>query len=267
MIFIQPKEVKVTEVVTEKKKGRKRREESDKTLKEFVQGLWTKSQKITKKPKFLESPFQTDIPKKRSKGKKVIIVLNDDEEKGEKDEEKELTISHEGMRTSMEELWRREKTEEEKNLLGMLNMGIPSPQDFGIRLPGAIEEGFYHNFTVQDVPDVSDDENKWLQHFLSLKVDKKRTVYEVDDQTINIYDMLHLLHGGRLKGEVILEGREAINIEDLQKESKMLWARLAAQIICEDHEWKKLQLKLDIYDLEYLLYFGDNDVPLIEWKY
>ncbi|ONK69021.1 uncharacterized protein A4U43_C05F18460 [Asparagus officinalis] len=67
--------------------------------------------------------------------------------------------------------------------------------------------------------------------------------------------------------EAILEGRVAMNIEALQRESDMLWARLAAQIICEGREWKKLRLKLDIDDPEYLLYFGDNDVPLIEWKY
>ncbi|ONK64164.1 uncharacterized protein A4U43_C07F22760 [Asparagus officinalis] len=103
-------------------------------------------------------------------------------------------------------------------------MGIPSLQDFDIRLPGTIKEGFYHNFTVQDVPDVSDDENKWLQHFLTLKVEKRRTVYEVEDQTINIYDMLHLQHGGRLKNKVILEGREAMNIYALQREAEMLWA-------------------------------------------
>ncbi|ONK56693.1 uncharacterized protein A4U43_C10F11730 [Asparagus officinalis] len=59
------KEVKVAKEVPKKKKGRKRREESDNTLKEFVQGLRAKSQRTTKKPKFLESPFQTEMPKKK----------------------------------------------------------------------------------------------------------------------------------------------------------------------------------------------------------
>ncbi|ONK59188.1 uncharacterized protein A4U43_C08F3890 [Asparagus officinalis] len=57
-----------------------------------------------------------------------------------------------------------------------------------------------------------------------------------------------------------------MNIEALQRESEMLGARLAAQIICECDELKKLRLKLDIDDPEYLLYFGGNNVPLIEWK-
>ncbi|ONK63643.1 uncharacterized protein A4U43_C07F17390 [Asparagus officinalis] len=121
------------------------------------------------------------MPKKRRKGKKVVIVVKDDDDKGENDDEKPLAISHEGMRTSMKELWRREKTEEEKKLLGMLNMSISSLQDFDIRLPGTFDEGFYHNFTVQDVPDVLDDESKWFQYFLTLKFDKRRTVYEVED--------------------------------------------------------------------------------------
>ncbi|ONK63638.1 uncharacterized protein A4U43_C07F17340 [Asparagus officinalis] len=298
------------------------------------------------------------MPTKR-KGKKIIVVVKDDNDKGENDEEKPLAISHEGMRTSVEELWRREKTEEEKKLLGMLNMGIHSSQDFDIRLPRIVDEGFYHNFTIQDVRDVSDDKNKWLQYFLTLKVDKRRIVYEVEDQTINRYDMLHLIRGGRLNDEVveelvaklhkwlklpenvdrkrklaivtsylstysftdhkawardvltiqlcldrmvsgydqtstfrafeyesvpcqtqkdsyncdihayffikaILKAREAMNIEALQIESKMLWARLAAQIICKGCEWKKLRLKLDIDDPEYILYFRGNDVPLIE---
>ncbi|ONK64877.1 uncharacterized protein A4U43_C07F30930 [Asparagus officinalis] len=86
----------------------------------------------------------------------------------------------------------------------MLNMGIPSSQDFDIRLPGTIDEGFYHNFTIQDVSDVSDDENKWLQYFLTLKVDKGVTIFEVEDQTICRYDMFYLLHGGRLKDGIWL---------------------------------------------------------------
>ncbi|ONK66879.1 uncharacterized protein A4U43_C06F12990 [Asparagus officinalis] len=165
----EPKEVKVAEKVPKKKKGRKRKEESDDTLKEFVQGLRAKSQRTTKKPKFLESPFQTEMPKKKRKGKTSVVVVKDDDDKVEKDEEKPLAISH---------------------------------LDFDIRLPGTIDEEFYHNFTVQDVPNVSNDENKWLQYFLTLKVDK-RTVFEVEDQTICRYDMLHLLRGGRLKEETV----------------------------------------------------------------
>ncbi|ONK80838.1 uncharacterized protein A4U43_C01F22350 [Asparagus officinalis] len=76
----EPEEVKVTDEVIDKKKGRKRREERDEMLKEFVQGLRAKSQRTTNKPKFLESPFQTVIPKKRSKGKKAVIVVKDDED-------------------------------------------------------------------------------------------------------------------------------------------------------------------------------------------
>ncbi|ONK60214.1 uncharacterized protein A4U43_C08F15590 [Asparagus officinalis] len=91
-----------------------------------------------------------------------------------------------------------------------------------------------------------------------------RSVYKAEDQTISRYDMLHLLHGGRLADEAILEGREIMNIEALQKESVMLRAGLAAQIICEDREYKMLRLKLDIDDPKYVLYFGGNDVPLIE---
>ncbi|ONK56339.1 uncharacterized protein A4U43_C10F7050 [Asparagus officinalis] len=67
--------------------------------------------------------------------------------------------------------------------------------------------------------------------------------------------------------KAILEGRETMNIEALQRESEMLGAGLAVQIICECGEWKKLRLKLDIGDPVYLLYFGGNNVPLIEWKY
>ncbi|ONK72463.1 uncharacterized protein A4U43_C04F19700 [Asparagus officinalis] len=74
----------------------------------------------------------------------------------------------------------------------------------------------------------------------ALNLRRRRTVYEVEDQTISRYDMLHLLRSGRLKNEVILERREAMNIEALQRESEMLRAGLAAQIICEGHEWKKL---------------------------
>ncbi|XP_020263815.1 uncharacterized protein LOC109839715 isoform X1 [Asparagus officinalis] len=111
-------------------------------------------------------------------------------------------MAHPPMRTSVPQLWRREKTEDEKNLLSMLNMGIPSAQDFDIRLPGTVDEGFYHNFTVRDVPDASEDENKWLQHFLTLQVDK-RIVLEVEHQTMNRYDILHLLRGGRLKDETV----------------------------------------------------------------
>ncbi|ONK60986.1 uncharacterized protein A4U43_C08F24800 [Asparagus officinalis] len=279
-------DVKVAEDVPKKKKGRKRREGGDDTLKAFVSGLRAKSQRTTKKPKFLESPFQTELPKKGRKGKKGVVVVEDDDDKGEKDEGKPLAISHLGRSTSVAELWKREKSEEEKKLLEMLNMGIPSSQDFDVRLPGTINEGFYHNFTVEDIPDVLADENKWLQHFLTLKVDK--------------YDMLHLLRGGRLKDEIIealvaslrtwlklpinahverkyaivtsyfsaiLEGREVMNIEVLHRESYMLRAGLAAQIICEGREWKKLRLKLDSDDPEYLLYFGGSDAPMIEWKY
>ncbi|ONK68490.1 uncharacterized protein A4U43_C05F12270 [Asparagus officinalis] len=220
-------------------------------------------------------------------------------EEGEKDDGKPLAISHLGRSTSVAELWKREKSEEEKNLLEMLNMGIPSSQDFDVRLPGTIDEGFYHNFIVEDIPDVSDDENKWLQHFLTLKV-VNRTIFEVEDHTICRYDMLHLLRGGRLKDEIIealvaslrtwlklpenahverkyaivtsyfsaiLEGREIMNIEALHRESHMLRAGLAAQIICEGREWKKLWLKLDSDDPEYLLYFRGSDAPMIEWKY
>ncbi|ONK59436.1 uncharacterized protein A4U43_C08F6410 [Asparagus officinalis] len=103
------------------------------------------------------------------KGKKVVVVVKDDDDKGEKDKEKPLAISHE---------------------------------DFDIRLPGTVDEGFYHNFTIQDVPDVSNDKNKWLQYFLTLKVDK-RTVYEVENQTISRYDMLFFISGGRLKDETV----------------------------------------------------------------
>ncbi|ONK72542.1 uncharacterized protein A4U43_C04F20490 [Asparagus officinalis] len=88
----EPKEVKVAEEVTKKKKGRKRREESDDTLKEFVQGLRAKSQRTIKKPKFLESPFQIEMPKKKRKGKKGVIMVKDDDDKGEKDEEKQLGV-------------------------------------------------------------------------------------------------------------------------------------------------------------------------------
>ena len=42
---------------------------------------------------------------------------------------------------------------------------------------------------------------------------------------------------------------------------------LAAQLICEGREGKKLRLKLDSDDPEYFLYFGGSDVPMIEWKY
>ncbi|ONK66409.1 uncharacterized protein A4U43_C06F7580 [Asparagus officinalis] len=347
----------------QEKKGRKRREGGDDTLKVFVSGLRAKSQRTTKKPKFLESPFQTELPKKRRKGKKGVVVVEDDDDKGEKDEGKPLAISHLGRSTSVAELWKREKSEEEKKkgrkgkkgvvvvgddddkgekdegkplavshlgrstsvaelwkrekseeekkLLETLNMGIPSSQDFDVRLPGTINEGFYHNFTVEDIPDVSADEtvedipdvladeNKWLQHFLTLKVDN-RTIFEVEDHTICRYDMLHLLRGGRLKDEIIealvaslrtwlklpinahverkyaivtsyfsaiLEGREVMDIEVLHRESHMLRAGLAAQIICEGREWKKLRLKLDSDDPEYLLYFGGSDAPMIEWKY
>ncbi|ONK66890.1 uncharacterized protein A4U43_C06F13120 [Asparagus officinalis] len=92
----EPKEVKVAEEVPKKKKGRKRREESDDTLKEFVQGLRPKSQRTTKKPKSLESPFQTEMPKKKRKGKIGVDVVKDDDDKGEKDEEKSLAISNLG---------------------------------------------------------------------------------------------------------------------------------------------------------------------------
>ncbi|ONK78128.1 uncharacterized protein A4U43_C02F14640 [Asparagus officinalis] len=184
-------EVKVAEDVPKKKKGRKRKEESDDTLKAFVSGLRAKSKRTTKKPKFLESPFQTELPKKGRKGEKgVVVVVDDDDDKGKKDEEKPLAISHLGRRTSVAELWKREKSEEEKKLLEMLNMGIPSSQDFDVRLPGTIDEGFYYNFTVEDIPDVSDDENN-------------RIVFEVEDYTICRYDMLHLLRGGRLKDEIV----------------------------------------------------------------
>ncbi|ONK55472.1 uncharacterized protein A4U43_UnF2670 [Asparagus officinalis] len=283
----------------QEKKGRKRREGGDDTLKVFVSGLRAKSQRTTKKPKFLESPFQTELPKKGRKGKKGVVVVGDDDDKGEKDEGKPLAVSHLGRSTSVAELWKREKSEEEKKLLETLNMGIPSSQDFDVRLPGTINEGFYHNFTVEDIPDVLADENKWLQHFLTLKVDN-RTIFEVEDHTICRYDMLHLLRGGRLKDEIIealvaslrtwlkllinahverkyaivtsyfsaiLEGREVMDIEVLHRESHMLRARLAAQIICEGREWKKLRLKLDSDDPEYLLYFGGSDAPMIEWKY
>ncbi|ONK60889.1 uncharacterized protein A4U43_C08F23760 [Asparagus officinalis] len=219
----------------QEKKGRKRREGGDDTLKAFVSGLRAKSQRTTKKPKFLESPFQTELPKKGRKGKKGVVVVGDDDDKGEKDEGKPLAVSHLGRSTSVAELWKREKSEEEKKLLETLNMGIPSSQDFDVRLPGTINEGFYHNFTVEDIPDVSADENKWLQHFLTLKA--------------------------------ILEGREVMDIEVLHRESHMLRAGLAAQIICEGREWKKLRLKLDSDDPEYLLYFGGSDAPMIEWKY
>ncbi|XP_020262249.1 vicilin-like seed storage protein At2g18540 [Asparagus officinalis] len=84
----EPEEVKVTDEVTENKKGRKRREERV-------------------------------IPRKRSKWKKVVFVVKDDEDKREKEEEKELAISYANMRTSVEELWRREKTREEKNIGGV----------------------------------------------------------------------------------------------------------------------------------------------------
>ncbi|ONK56214.1 uncharacterized protein A4U43_C10F5300 [Asparagus officinalis] len=293
------KKVKVAEEVPKKKKGRKKREESDDILEAFVHGLRAKSQRTTKKHKFLESPFQTEMPKKKRKRKKCVVVVEDDDDKGEKDEEKPLVISHLGMRTSVAELWKRGKNEEENNLLGMLNMGIPSSQDFDIMLPGTINEGFYHNFIIQHIPDVSENENKWLQHFLTLKADK-RTVFEVEDHTICRYDMLHLLHCGRLKDEtveslvarlrtwlklpenahverkfaivtlyfsVILEGREAMNVEALHRESHMLRAGLVAQIICEGREWKMLRLKLDSDDPKYLLFFGGSDVSMIEWKY
>ncbi|XP_020269359.1 ABC transporter F family member 4-like [Asparagus officinalis] len=104
------KEVKVAEDVPKKEKGRKRREESDDTLKTFVSGLRAKSQRTTKKPKFLESPFQTELPKKGRKGKKGVVVVEDDDDKGEKDEEKPLAISHLGRRTSVAELWKRKKS-------------------------------------------------------------------------------------------------------------------------------------------------------------
>ncbi|XP_020253521.1 uncharacterized protein LOC109830620 [Asparagus officinalis] len=195
-------DVKVAEDVPKKKKGRKRREGGDDTLKVFVSGLRAKSQRTTKKPKFLESPFQTELPKKGRKGKKGVVVVGDDDDKGEKDEGKPLAVSHLGRSTSVAELWKREKSEEEKKLLETLNMGIPSSQDFDVRLPGTINEGFYHNFTVEDIPDVLADENKWLQHFLTLKVDN-RLCFEVEGHTICRYDMLHLLRGGRLKDEII----------------------------------------------------------------
>ncbi|ONK57461.1 uncharacterized protein A4U43_C09F750 [Asparagus officinalis] len=211
----EPKEVKVAEEVPKKKKGRKRREESD-TLKAFVQGRRAKSQRTTKKPKFLESLFQTEMPKKKEKGRKMSLWWK-------------MTTRGRRMRRS---------------------------------------------------------------HL--------RTIFEVEDHTICRYDMLHLLHGGRLKDETIealvarlrtwfmlpenahverkfaivtsyfsaiLEGREVMNIEALHRESHMLQAGLATQIICEGREWKKLWLKLDSDDPEYLLYFGGSDVPMIEWKY
>ncbi|ONK73834.1 uncharacterized protein A4U43_C03F60 [Asparagus officinalis] len=118
----EPEEVKVIKEVTKKKRGRKRREERDKTLKEFIQGLRAKSQRTTKKPKFLESPFQTVIPKKRSEGKKVVVVVKDDEDKREKEEEKEFAISYTNMRTSVEELWKGKKLEK-KNIIGDVEYG------------------------------------------------------------------------------------------------------------------------------------------------
>ncbi|XP_020258242.1 uncharacterized protein LOC109834618 [Asparagus officinalis] len=194
---------KVVEEVPKKKRGRKRREEGESTLGEFVQGLRARSRRTTKKPKSLESPYCTEMPKKKMKGKKSVVLVKDDDDKGETIEEKKpREMAHPPMRTSVPQLWRREKTEDEKKLLSMLNMGIPSAQDFDIRLPGTVDEGFYHNFTVRDVPDASEDENKWLQHFLTLQVDK-RIVLEVEDQTINRYDILHLLRGGPLKDETV----------------------------------------------------------------
>ncbi|ONK72464.1 uncharacterized protein A4U43_C04F19710 [Asparagus officinalis] len=181
------------------------------TMGRTMRRLWAKSQRTTKKPKFLESPFQTEIPKKKRKWKKGVVVVKDDDDKGEKDEEKLLASKDDGMRTFVPELRRRENPKRKK-IIGMLNMSIPSSQDFDIRLPGTVK-GFYHNFTVQDVLDVSDDENKWLQHFLTLKVDKRRSIYEAKDQTISRYDMLHLLRGGRLAdedGEWIRPGGEWI---------------------------------------------------------
>ncbi|ONK66887.1 uncharacterized protein A4U43_C06F13090 [Asparagus officinalis] len=91
----EPKEVKVAEEVP-KMKGSKRREESDDTLKEFIQGLPAKRHRTTKKPKFLESPFQTEMPKKKKERKTGVVVVKDDDDKGEKDEEKPLAISNLG---------------------------------------------------------------------------------------------------------------------------------------------------------------------------
>ncbi|ONK58486.1 uncharacterized protein A4U43_C09F13540 [Asparagus officinalis] len=88
------KEVKVAEEVPKKKKGRKKREGSDDTFKAFVQGLRAKSQRTTKKAKFLESHFQTKMPKKKRKGKKCVVVVEDDDDNGEKDEKKPLAISY-----------------------------------------------------------------------------------------------------------------------------------------------------------------------------
>ncbi|XP_020256059.1 uncharacterized protein LOC109840748 [Asparagus officinalis] len=67
--------------------------------------------------------------------------------------------------------------------------------------------------------------------------------------------------------KTILEEREIMQVEALHRESHMLRAGLAAQLICEGREGKKLRLKLDSDDPEYFLYFGGSDVPKIEWKY
>ncbi|ONK66860.1 uncharacterized protein A4U43_C06F12780 [Asparagus officinalis] len=64
---------KVVEEVPKKKRGRKRREEGEATLGEFVQGLRARSRRTTKKPKSLESPYCTEMPKKKMKGKKVSL--------------------------------------------------------------------------------------------------------------------------------------------------------------------------------------------------
>ncbi|ONK69655.1 uncharacterized protein A4U43_C05F25340 [Asparagus officinalis] len=101
--------VKITEEVTEKKKRKTRRKETYETLKEFVHGLQAKSQRTTRKLKFLESLFQTVILKKRSKGKKSLIMVEDDDDKREKEEDKELAIAYADTRTSVEDLWIREK--------------------------------------------------------------------------------------------------------------------------------------------------------------
>ncbi|ONK81799.1 uncharacterized protein A4U43_C01F32990 [Asparagus officinalis] len=69
------------------------------------------------------------------------------------------------------------------------------------------------------------------------------------------------------KEETILEEREIMQVEALHRESHMLRAGLAAQLICEGREGKKRRLKLDSDDPEYFLYFGGSDVPKIEWKY
>ncbi|ONK80638.1 uncharacterized protein A4U43_C01F20050 [Asparagus officinalis] len=52
--------------------------------------------------------------------------------------------------------------------------------------------------------------------------------------------------------KAFLEGKEVMCIEALQREFEILRVGLAAQIICEGRELKKLGLKLDIDDPEYL---------------